>query len=321
MVPGSHILGCHSGNRSRHGRGHQKQETDDFLHNAHRGGHTHPSGIGNGRNHQKGNLDQSLLEGNGNPNGENSAYRIPFKRKVLSSDLYAHRKACQRQESHPHAQSLGCHRSQSCTCGPHGEGTDEHIIQHNVEHTGDGHKVHGALCIPQSPEDAADDIVGNDERNPRKADKQIPPGLLIRLRRYSQKQENPVQSQQKQHRRPRCRRRKQGHGIPDAPRRSRTILCPHRMADRYRGTHRKAHDDYGQHVHYLASHRHGGDGACPVVLPGDEHVRQTVKGLQEARHQIRPGKPQKYSRNISLCQILLHSISISIPFFVQTVTL
>ena len=61
---------------------------------------------------------------------------------------------------------------------------------------------------------------------------------------------------------------------------------PHRPADGDGAAHGQAHDDDREHMGHLAAHGDGGDGVGPVILAGDEEVRQAVEGLQEAGEEV-----------------------------------
>ena len=62
----TNILGTEGGNRRKHGRRHQKYETDDLLHDSHRCCITQASPVSDNSNDDKCHLDQPVLTGHRN---------------------------------------------------------------------------------------------------------------------------------------------------------------------------------------------------------------------------------------------------------------
>ena len=75
----------------------------------------------------------------------------------------------------------GC--SQGCSGRSHFKKPDKDIVQDNITYAGNYNKVHGALGVPQSSENAAYDIVCRNKGYSYKTNSKISGGSLHSLRR------------------------------------------------------------------------------------------------------------------------------------------
>lgn len=83
MLPRPNILCTKSRNRRKHRRRNQKQKADDLLYDPHSRRRIQSTSIGNNRDHNKSNLDKSILQRNRNANIQNFLHKSMIRTKIL----------------------------------------------------------------------------------------------------------------------------------------------------------------------------------------------------------------------------------------------
>ena len=178
------ILRAQSRYRRQHGRGNQKQETDDLFHDPHSRGVVQAPAVGDDGDDDKRDLDQPVLHGNGNADPEQ--FRHNRTRRTEVGFFYGKSAAvpADDNERNDHADRLGKSGTKGGAGRSQMQGAHKEIIQRDIGGTGNGDKIHGAFAVAQPAENGADDIIRRDKRDADKTDGQILYGSRYRgLRR------------------------------------------------------------------------------------------------------------------------------------------
>ena len=203
---------------------------------------------------------------------------------------FLHRKRAvpldQKNQGQKYRHGLRTDGRDGCAGRPHAEGTDEKVVESDVDKACDRHEDHRAFGIAKSPENAADHVVGRDEGNADEADHKVIFGLLEGLRRHCQNTQDPVREDQKYHGQYGGKARKERRGIADKAGRLALRTRADGPADAHRGAHGQADDHNRQHVHDLTADCHGRHRRGAIKLPCDEQIRHAIEGLQKAGDQI-----------------------------------
>ena len=183
---GTQVLGGRSRYSGHHGRGYQEEETDNLFYDAYCRCGFHAAAVGDGGDNEEGYLDESVLAGNGNADGKDAA--CPF----LSGDKRAAGQGEGRQlpievdEGKDHAHHFTGKGAPGSAGGAHVEGTDEKVVQKDVDYAGNGNEGHRCFCVSHAPEKAAHCVIQYNEGHSGKADGQVGSGIFQRFRRCLQ---------------------------------------------------------------------------------------------------------------------------------------
>ena len=152
--------------------------------------------IGNHRDDQKCNLNQSILQGNGNANFDNLPHYRTFEFKVCLTNRDTNFLLSNHQQSHKHTDCLGKGGAECCTNWPHMQCPHQQVIQTDIDYAGNGNKIHGSLGIPQPTENGTDDVIRCNEWNPKKANGKIGNGSCHSIFRRRHQSNNGLDAYQ-----------------------------------------------------------------------------------------------------------------------------
>ena len=191
VFPGSDILRDEGSHCLHEGGGDQHDEAADALRDADARGGDQPQIVDDGQQHQEGDPDQQVLEGDGQAQRGHRPDHGALEAEVLPFKAEGKLPPPQNQQREHHADRLGRHCSDGCSGGPHVEHRDQQEIPGDVADTGDQHRHQRGFGIPDTAEDAADQIVRDDEYGTKAADADIRSrsvkGLLRRIHNAAQR--------------------------------------------------------------------------------------------------------------------------------------
>ena len=215
MLSRAGILRRNCGDCGEHGGGHKEQEADDLFHNSDSRSYIDAAAVRDRCDDKEGDLDHSLLERDRNTDSEELSHVMTVRDKVTLLNRQRAVPSDQKDQRQEYGHSLcGNCRDRGAGC-PHCERADQKIVESDVDKACDRHEDHRALCVAESPENAADHVVSRDKRHAGKADHQIVPGLLEGLRRHCQNAQNPVCGDQKHQCQYSRHSRKERRGVAD----------------------------------------------------------------------------------------------------------
>lgn len=96
-------------------------------------------GIDNGQDHQKGNADQQILEGNGRSQSQDLSHQPSLKPQVLFSNGKGQGPPPDHCQGQKDAGRLGCHCGQGCSGCPHVKAGHQEKVSSDVKDAGGGH--------------------------------------------------------------------------------------------------------------------------------------------------------------------------------------
>lgn len=208
-----------------------------------------------------------------------------------------------------HAERLAEGGAQRRAGRAQGQRPHEQYVQPDIGRTGRRNEVHGAFGVAHAPEDGADDVVGNDEGQARKADAQVGLGAGLGCLRGGHEADDALGEGQHGQGEHGGGAHKQGDGVADVAVGLGPVLCAHGLADHHGGAHGQAHDHHREHVHHLAADGNGG-GAVNLAIAADEkQVGHAVKGLQEVREQVRQRETENVFEHAAAGEVVLHGDS------------
>ena len=169
---------------------------------------------------------------------------------------------------------------------PHANRAEEDIVEHDVQHAGDGDEVHRTARVAEPAENRRNDVVCGNQRNAERAVIEVVmranDGLLRR------RHDGDEMRQQCDHN---SRERdgdaeEQRDRVADGARDRHLVARTDRARNRDRRAHREADDDDRHHVHDLAADRDGRDARRAPKLADDEEIGHAVERLEKIRNQI-----------------------------------
>ena len=158
------ILCAQRRNRRKHRGRDQEQKAHYFFNNTNCRRIVQAPVIGNDGNDDKSNLNQVILQGNGNTDFQN----LPHYRAVglevgfLRNDTLSLQNHSQ---GHNYADRLGYRCTQRCSGRTEAEHTYKKIVQADVGSTGYGDKVHRTFAVTHTAENGADNVIRRDKGN------------------------------------------------------------------------------------------------------------------------------------------------------------
>lgn len=173
-------------------------------------------------------------------------------------------------KGYQNAHRLGQDSSQSRTGSAHVEGTDQQIVESNIDRTGDGDKIHRAFRISESAKDRADNIVSRNERNADKTDRQISSSSGNRFCRGGHCRNNGPYAQKQDCSGSNGQNEKQDDRIADSCGRILLLFCTDSLAYHNGRSHCQSYDHYCRHMHDLTADRDSGRAFHAVKLSDNE---------------------------------------------------
>ncbi len=158
------ILCAQRRNRRKHRGRDQEQKAHYFFNNTNCRRIVQAPVIGNDGNGDKSNLNQVILQGNGNTDFQNlphyraAGLEVGFLRNDTLS-LQNH------SQGHNYADRLGYRCTQRCSGRTEAEHTYKKIVQADVGSTGYGDKVHRTFAVTHTAENGADNVIRRDKGN------------------------------------------------------------------------------------------------------------------------------------------------------------
>ena len=286
----SDVLRGDNRNRGQHGRGDEEEETDDFFDDADSRRDFETATVCDDGNEEKGNLDESVLCGDGGSDSENPAENEFVRFQVPKGNSNAEMRTLRGEQGNNHACGLRNDRGEGRALCAQVEVSDENVIQRDVQNAGNRDKVHGTPRIPHAAENRRDDVVCDDERDSGEAYPQVEhrPGesLFGRFQNardvLAKKQENSGQEKGNDS--------EQGDRVSGDARNGPEIFRPGRPPDENRRAHGESDDDDRQKMHRLASDGDRRNRFGPLELSDDKEVRKPVKRLQKIGDEKGGGK-------------------------------
>ena len=208
-----------------------------------------------------------------------------------------------KEKCQQHAECLRNDGRERGAHGTHGEGTDQNIVQNDIDDAGGEDEDHRTFRVAQSAEDAADDVIGSDKGDADEADQDIPARLFKSFRRCGKDPQNRVSCENQQRGDQHREDGKNGDCGADIPPGLPRVLCADRVSDRYGRAHRESDNNDCQHMHQLGADGDSRDRGSAVEPARDEQIRQTVEGLQKAGDQVWNGEVQQISEDTAAGQI------------------
>lgn len=301
------ILRAEGGNSRQHGGWNQEQEADDFFHDPNRGRVVQPSPVSDDGDDDKGDLDQAVLHGDGNPDlqyfshnrsGRPEIFFFYRQSSALPADDY--------KRDHD-ADRLGERGAQGGAGGAQAQDPHKYIIKPDVGGAGRGNKIHGTFAVPHSTENGADDIICRNKRDADKADGQVVYGSGNSSLWGGHHIDNRTDKYEEHDSKRNGQAHEQCDGVANAGRGSFFVFSAHSLPDRDGRTHGEADDHHRQHMHDLRSYRDGRRTGYSLKLPDDKKIRHAVKGLQKVRKQVGERKQQNIFKHAAGCKVFFHS--------------
>lgn len=148
------------------------------------GGGDQPQAVDEGAERQKGQLGQTLLQGQGQTDAEKQA-ALGVEAEVLPGDGERQLLFDQQHHCEHHADHLRQHRCDGRPGGVHAEAYYQDEVAHDVDHAGHQHEEQRRPAVAQAAEDGGEQVIGDDEEDTAAADAHIAggqaDGLLRRL--------------------------------------------------------------------------------------------------------------------------------------------
>lgn len=166
------------------------------------------------------------------------------------------------------ADALRNHRGKSGAGCPQMKPSYQQKIQGNVKHTGNKDEKERASGITDATKNAADDIIGDNQRNSHETDAQIGSCLCHSFRGCRKQKKNAIDGKQKKDGEKQGEQRKKNDGIADGLTDLFLLFFSYGLTDQYRGAHGKTDDHHGEHVHYLTADGNRRDGIGAIKLSG-----------------------------------------------------
>ena len=206
--------------------------------------------IGDDGDDDKGNLNQAILQGNGNTDFQKLSHHRAAGLEVgfLQRDTLSLQNHEQR---HDYADCLGYRCTQRCSGRSKTEHTHKQIVQADIGGTGYGDKVHGTFAVTHTTENRTDNVIRCDKGDADKTDGQVRRRAAYGFCRSGHcRNDRANQHKQDCHQRDGYRH-KECHSIAH-------ILCSLVAVTRTDGlpdadgrSHRKPDDHHREHVHDL----------------------------------------------------------------------
>ena len=302
---GAQVLGGRSRYSGHHGRGYQEEETDNLFYDAYCRCGFHTATVGDGGDDEEGYLDESVLAGNGNADGKDAAGPFFSGKKGAAGQGEGRQLPIEVDEGKDHAHHFTGKGAPGGAGGAHVEGTDEKVVQKDVDYAGNGNEGHGGFCVSHAPEKAAHCVIQYNEGHSGKADGQVGSGIFQCFRRCLQQLQNEGHGEKEESSEYKGEGDEKGGGASHEAESFFFIFCAQGPGDGNGAADGEAcnHDD--DHVHHLAADGYAGNGGGAIVLAGNEKIRHAVEGLEEAGCQIRNGKAHHFGKKGSSGQIIL----------------
>lgn len=303
IVSGASIL-CGEGSDGReHGRGDEEEEADDLLHDADSGSDFDAAAVRDGGDEEEGDLDETVLTGDGKTDGKERLHAEGIEGEGFPREGKAKAGAGEVQEAEEDGGGLGKDGGCGCSGGPQCHGTDEEIVEEEIDETGESDKVHRRPCIAKSAEDGGEDIIGDDEGDACKADEKVRPCILPCFHRGLQPSEDGIDRKEEEHGADEAEEGKEQHRASNEAGGLLRSAAAHRAADGDGRSHGKPDDDDGQHVHQLASDGNGRDRCGAIEETCDEEVGHAVECLQKTGEKVRDGESHHLGKQRPLGKI------------------
>ena len=183
---GAQVLGGRSRYSGHHGRGYQEEETDNLFYDTYCRCCFHAAAVGNGGDNEEGYLDEAVLAGNGNADGKDAAGPFFPGNKGAAGQGKGCQFPMEVEKGKDHAYHFTGKGAPGSAGGAHVEGTDEKVVQKDIDYAGNGNEGHRCFCVSHAPEKAAHCVIQHNEGHSGKADGQVGSGIFQRFRRCLQ---------------------------------------------------------------------------------------------------------------------------------------
>ena len=167
------VLRRHGSNGRGHSRRRQHGKDDDLLHHAQSGRGNDPHPVDNDRNDQERDVDQRILQGNGSAQGQDPLGQPSVQPDIPARELEAEASAMQIPQGCQEADALRGYRGDGRSHGPQMEAAHQQEVQQDIDDTSQCHEVERRPRIAQAAQDAAYNIVADDERDAQRTDEQV----------------------------------------------------------------------------------------------------------------------------------------------------
>lgn len=160
------------------------------------------------------------------------------------------------------------------TLRPHADCAEKDVVEHDVQHAGDGDEVHRTARVTESAEDGRNDVVGRNQRDAKRAVIKV----IVRASDSFLRRGHDGDEMRQQRDHDGCERdgdaEEQRDRVADGARDRRLVARTDRARNRDRRAHREADDDDRHHVHDLAADGDGRDARRSLELADDEEIGQ-----------------------------------------------
>ena len=206
-------------------------------------------------------------------------------------------------QSGQEADALRSYRGNGRSHGPQMETTHQQEIQSHIDDASQRHEIERRPRIAQAAQDAAHDIVPDDERDAQRTDEQVmlrvAQGLDGRVHQHGYRivQNGHQQCQAHAH------DTEQPDGRTDDGSQFAIVARPGGDAYQHSDARGQPQDDARNRLHHLATDGHARHTGRIVKLPHHEQVGTAIQGLQHIGQQIGHGKLKQHTGHAALRRI------------------
>ena len=288
----------------QHGRRREEQEADDFFHDADGRRVREAAHIRDDRDDEEGNLDEAVLQRDRHADTQDVTEHRAVGREVMARDCDARAAMTDVPKRDDDADALRDDGRDGRALWPHAEEAQERVIEHDVQHAGDGDEIHRAARVTEPAEDGRDDVICRDERD---AERTIIQVVIRADDSFFRRRHDGDDVRQEHHHDRRERDRhaeEQRDRVADGTRRRLHVAPADSTRDRDRRPHGEADDDDGHHVHDLTADGHSRDARRALELADDEEIGHAVERLQEIREEVWQREIHDVLRDAAGCHVL-----------------